>query len=161
MGTYSFLDNTASIAGPGGNFNISGQGVGNAEEGIDIEMVADKNTLTIGADGSPMNSLAASTAAKLIVRLLKTSPVNAQLSALYNTQVISSALHGQNVVTIKNPISGDSITATNVAFKKFPKVAYAKEAGFMEWEFDCGTCVFTLGSGGTVAAAAALVQQSV
>jgi hypothetical protein len=161
MGTYSFNDVNVSITGPGGSFSIGGNGSGNAEEGITIAMTEDKNTMTIGADGTPQHSLHAGKSGHLTVRLLKTSPVNSQLSSLYNTQVVSSALHGQNIVSIRNPITGDSITATNVAFKKLPDVVYAKEAGMQEWAFDCGIISTVLGSGGTVAAAAALVQQSV
>lgn len=161
MATYSFLDTIASITGPGGSFNIGGQGAGNANEGVEVEMVGDKNTQTTGADGSVMNALAAATQSKLRVRLLKTSPVNSQLSSLYNTQKVSSALWGQNVITIQNTTLGDSWTLSQVAFTKFPKVVYSKEGAMNEWEFDAGITASTLGGGGTVASAAALVQQSV
>ena len=49
MPAYSFLDVSVSIDGPGGFFAIDGGGV--AEEGITIEPVGDKNTMTVGADG--------------------------------------------------------------------------------------------------------------
>lgn len=161
MGSYSFLDNAVSISGPGGSFNLAGNGAANADEGIDVEMVSDKNTMTQGADGSTMHSLSASTAAQVTVRLQKTSPVNAMLSSLYNTQQISSSTWGQNVITIKNTVSGDSITLTDVAFKRLPNLKYAKDANVNEWVFDAGKSAWSLGSGGTVASAAALVQQSV
>jgi len=161
MSTYSFLDTSASITGPGGSFTIGGQNTGSAEEGLTIERNADKNTLVVGADGSPMNSLAAREDGKLTVRLNKTSPLNSALSSMYNTQKGSSAAWGQNTISISNTTLGDSWTLTNVAFKKYPKVDYAKEAGIIEWEFDVGYIASTLGGGGTVASAAALVQQSV
>ena len=161
MATYSFLDTTLSITGPGGSFTMGGAGAANSEEGFDIEPVADKNTMTIGADGTPMMSLAARTDSKLTVRLLKTSPINSQLSSLYNTQKVSSAAWGQNVCSFANTTLGDSGTLTNVAFKKQPKITYAKEGGIIEWEFDVGITAITLGGGGTVASAAALVTQAV
>jgi hypothetical protein len=159
--TYSFLDTVATITGAGGSFVIGGTGAANAEEGITMAMLEDKNTMTIGADGTPMHSLHAGQGAHLTVRLLKTSPVNAQLSSMYATQTTSSSLFGQNTITIKNNLSGDSITATGVAFKKFPDVTYAKEGGMMEWTFDAGYIVNSLGGGGTIANAVSLVTGAI
>lgn len=146
MGTYSFLDVQATIVGPGGKFSL-GAGAAVAEEGITVSMDEEKNLKTIGADGAGMNALNASKAGKIIVRLLKTSPVNSQLSSMYALQTTSSAAHGINVFSIRNPISGDSILATQCAFKKFPDVSYAKNAAMLEWEFDAITIDTSLGGG--------------
>jgi hypothetical protein len=124
-----------------------GAGAGAAEEGITVDMVGEKNTMTIGADGTGMHSLHASKAAKATVTLLKTSPTNALLNALYNTQSASSANWGQNLITIGNLATGDSITLQQCAFAKQAKVVYATEGGTMEWEFDCVTNDELLGSG--------------
>jgi hypothetical protein len=134
---YSFLDVQATITGPGGSFNL-GTGAGVAEEGIDIEMSEDKNTMTVGADGTPMHSLHAGNAGTVIVRILKTSPVNAKLQAMYDLQRTSSALWGNNLITINNTASGDNDGCRAVAFKKQPKNTYAKDAGINEWSFDAG-----------------------
>jgi hypothetical protein len=142
---YSFLDVQATIAGPGGSFNL-GNGAGNAEEGIDIEMVEDKNTMTVGADGTPMHSLHAGKAGTVTVRLLKTSPVNAKLQAMYDLQSQSSSLWGQNVISINNTASGDNVGCRSVAFKKSPKNAYAKDGGSNEWVFDAGAIDSILGT---------------
>ena len=144
--TYSFTDVHASISGPGGSFSL-GSGVGNAEEGITIDMIEDKNTMTVGADGSGMHSLHASKAARATVRLLKTSPANAQLSALYNYQAQSSFLWGQNLITISDMARGDQITLRDSAFAKQAPVAYAKDGGFMEWAFEVITRDDLLGTG--------------
>lgn len=144
--TYSFLDVQASITGPGGAFSL-GSGSGNAEEGITVSMVDDKNTMTIGADGSPMHNLHASKAATISVKLLKTSPVNQKLSQMYALQTTSSGLHGQNVITINNPVIGDTITALAVAFKKLPDNVNGKDGGMMDWTFDAGIVDQSLGSG--------------
>jgi len=146
MSTYSFLDVQAVINGPGGLFSL-GAGSGNAEEGISIEFTEDKDRLVTGADGSPMHSLIASKAGKILVRLLKTSPVNSLLQALYAFQTSSSLFHGQNVITVVNPVTGDDYTCTSVAFTKFPRNDYAKDAGMLEWDFNAGVIDPVLGSG--------------
>ena len=133
--TYSFLNVNATIVGPGGAFNI-GQGAGIAEEGITIEANGDKGTMTIGADGTGMHSLHADKSGTLTVRLLKTSPQNAKLQAMYDLQTADSRLYGQNVVTITDTGSNDNHGARGVGFKKKPTVVYAKEGQMMEWTFN-------------------------
>ncbi len=146
MGAYSFLDVAASISGPGGNFQL-GTGSGNAEEGIVVTMVDAKNTMTIGADGSVMHSLHAGKGGTVTVNILKTSPVNAQLTELYNYQTKSSANHGQNTITIRDVARGDTITGQQCAFQKFPDITYAKDGGTQAWVFDAGIIDHQLGSG--------------
>lgn len=146
MATYSFQDVVAAIAGPGGSINMAA-GAAVAEEGITIEAVADKNTMTIGADGRGMHSLAANEASTVTVRLLKTSPVNAQLQMMYNLQTKSSLTHGKNVITVRDVVRGDSITLTQVAFKKRPAINYAKDGGLNEWAFDAVKTTQILGVG--------------
>lgn len=146
MATYSFQDVVAAIVGVGGSINMAA-GAAVAEEGITIEAVADKNTMTIGADGSGMHSLAANEASTVTVRLLKTSPVNAQLQLMYNLQTKSSLTHGKNVITVRDVVRGDSITMTGVAFKKRPAINYAKEGGLVEWTFDAVKTTQILGVG--------------
>src|ERR1700760_4891471 len=109
--TYSFKDVVASITGPGGSFAL-GNGSGAAEEGITVEPTEDINTMTIGADGSGMHSLHADQSGMITVVLLKNSPTNALLQALYNFQTSSSASHGQNTITISNTASGDAMNCT-------------------------------------------------
>lgn len=135
MATYSFQDVQATLVGAGGVINL-GNGAAVSDEGITIAMAGDKNTMVIGADGEGMHSLHADKSGTVTVRLLKTSPTNAKLQALYLAQTASSALHGQNVIVITNPQSGDVTTARSCAFKKKPDLVYAKEGGMMEWTFD-------------------------
>lgn len=91
MSAYSFLDVSAVIDGPGGNFSLTGE---NDQEGISIEPVSDQNTMTEGADGNVMHSLSAGSACTATIRLLKTSPLNAKLNELYKYQTSSAAYHG-------------------------------------------------------------------
>lgn len=144
--TYSFLNVQAAISGPNGAFSL-GAGSGNAEEGITIAMDEDKTTTTLGADGEGMHSLHASKVGTVTVRLLKTSPVNAQLSAMYNADQSSAAVWGQNTITISDTARGDFISARQVAFMKHPDINYAKDGGTVEWTFKAIKIDQLLGAG--------------
>ncbi len=135
MGTYSFIDVQATLVGPTGAIDL-GYGSGAADEGISIDMAGDKNTMMIGADGSGMHSLHADRSGQITVRLLKTSPKNAQLQAMYDAQSLDSALWGQNVITVRHSKSGDITSAIQCAFKRKPNLAYAKDGNTVEWVWD-------------------------
>jgi hypothetical protein len=135
LATYSFEDVQCSIRGPGGGFPL-GAGSANSEEGITVTMDEEKNKKDVGADGAGMNTLRASDAGSISLSLLKTSPVNAQLSQLYNFQKQSSGTWGQNVMTIRNPVTGDEATCQGVAFKKLPDRTDSKDPKMNTWTFD-------------------------
>lgn len=135
MSAYSFMDVTCTLSGPSGEFDL-GYGSSNAEEGISIDMIEDKNTMLIGADGNGMHSLHAGRAGTITVRLLKTSPMNAKLSAAYDMQSMSSALWGKNVMVVRQTASGDQTIATDGAFKRKPNFNYAKDGDIIAWAFD-------------------------
>lgn len=143
--TYSFLDVAATLIGPGGFISL-GAGAGNAEEGITITPTGPKNTMQVGADGYGQHSLRADKSGKVTVRLLKTSPTNQLLSAMYAFQTASGANHGQNILTINDSSRGDVITCQQAAFAKAPDLNYATEAGFNDWEFDAVRIERVLGS---------------
>lgn len=145
MSTYSFLDVSASIVGPGGAFDL-GYGSANAEEGITVAMVEAKNTMTIGADGEVMQSLHAGKGGTITVTLLKTSPTNAKLSAMYAAQSLSSATWGNNVIVVRNSASNDLCSARSVAFQKLPDWQNAKDGGTVAWVFDAGKVDQLLGT---------------
>ncbi len=145
LATYSFLDVVAALVGPGGAISL-GSGAGNAEEGISVEPTEDIDSLTVGADGASMHSLHADRSGHITIRLLKTSPVNSLLAALYNFQTASGSTHGKNVLTIANKVTGDVITCQSTAFKKAPSLTYAKEGGMNEWEFNAGNISRVLGA---------------
>ena len=138
MSTYSFVNITASITGPGGLFTIGGDGAANSEEGITIEMAEDRDNMQIGADGTPMHSLHAGKGGTFTFRLLKTSPVNQQLSLMHDYQQLSSVNWGQNIIVIRNTGSGDIVTGQSCAFKRWPNTTYAKDGGTVEWAFNVG-----------------------
>lgn len=145
MSTYAFADVVATIAGPTGSANLA-YGAGAAEEGITFEPIADKNTMTIGADGTVMHSLHGDKSGRAIIRLLKTSPTNALLHQMYDAQTVSASLHGQNVILCQQKASGDVTTARQCAFKRKPTINYQKEGGIIEWELDVGMLDTVLGT---------------
>lgn len=132
---YSLEDVVATITGPGGSTGL-GYGAAIAKEGISIEMVESKNTMIIGGDGQGVHSLHPGKAAKVTVRLMKTSPVNAILTAMYNLQISSSLFWGQNLIVVTNPVTGDDYSCRQVAFEKFPGITWSEDPGMNEWAFD-------------------------
>jgi hypothetical protein len=132
--TYSFINIAASIVGPGAAFNL-GYGSGDAEEGITVEMIDDKNKMDVGADGSIMHSLRASNAGRVTVRLLKTAPTNALLSACYNFQRFSSGNWGQNSIVLADTARGDLVLASQMAFVKQSDLTYAQDGNYNTWVF--------------------------
>lgn len=145
MSTYSFIDVNATMVGIGGVINL-GNGAAVSEEGITISQVEDKNVQVIGADGEVMNTLRASKAGTVTVRILKTSPVNAQLMAMYDAQSLSSVAWGNNVITVSNPTVGDMHICQKCAFKKKPDINNKKDADILEWVFDAGKVDNILGT---------------
>lgn len=131
---YSFLEVVAAIVGPGGAIPLA-SGAGAAEEGIRITRV-ERNLMTIGAGGEGQHSLKADRSGQVTLTLLKTSPVNAALMAMYNFQTASAANHGQNVITITDKNRNDIHTCQQCAFRKAPDISFASEAGTNEWVFD-------------------------
>lgn len=144
MAAYSFLNVVAAIAGPGAAFNI-GAGAAVAEEGITIAPSEDKNVMVVGADGKAQHTLIASNAGLVTIRLLKTSPVNGQLQLAYDLQAASSALWGQNVITVADKARNEVHTCQACAFKKKPEIVYDKNGPMIEWQFDSQSITSVLG----------------
>ncbi|MCC8364916.1 DUF3277 family protein [Xenorhabdus sp. PB61.4] len=143
--TYSFIDVSATITGVGGSVDL-GNGAATSEEGIVVAMLESKSTMTTGADGEVMHSLHAGKAGTVTVTLLKTSPANAKLMMMYNAQQFSSATWGNNLILIRNKVSGDTIAARSVAFQKIPDISNAKVGNTNSWVFDCGKIDTILGT---------------
>lgn len=145
MAAYSFVSVQCTITGPGGSFTL-GSGAGASEEGIKISRNREKTVQTVGADGKVMYSLIADRTGSVEVHLLKTSDQNSKLMAMYNTQQLSAALWGTNLITLAYPDGGDTSILSEVAFKKAPDLTYAQEGGTNTWEFFAGTVDSNLGT---------------
>lgn len=145
MSTYSFLSVQGGFSGPGGSFQV-GSSAGVAEEGITTSMVEEKDRAEVGADGALMHVLRASNLGKLAIRLLKTSPINAQLMAAYNLQKANPAIWGQNVITVADVNRGDNSSLTQAAFVKKADFTWDKDGKMNEWEF-LGILEESLGTG--------------
>jgi hypothetical protein len=145
--TYSFMDVVATFTDINGDYISLGYGAGIAKEGITTEMLDDKTKMDIGADGVPMHTLRASNAARIMVRLLKTSPTNNMLSTVYGLQKSTPALWGQNFISVRDILQGDVLSAAAVAFARQPVITYAEDASMNEWQFLCGSLDELLGQG--------------
>jgi hypothetical protein len=134
MSTYSFLNVTASIVGPGLAAQI-GSNSGAAKDGLSSEWDEDKTSITTGADGSIMTTLRASMTGRIVVRLMKTSPVNAVLMNAFNFQRASAAATGQNTISIVDKARGDTCKGRQMSFMKGPANVWAEEGNILEWTF--------------------------
>lgn len=143
--SYSFMNVQATLAGPGAIVSL-GYGSGAAKEGLHVEYLEAKDAMTVGADGAIMHSLRAGNAARIMVRLLKTSPVNQQLSIMYNFQRTQASFWGINTLAIRDVQRGDVGAGAQIAFDKHAGVTWAEDANILEWSFT-GNWLQLLGSG--------------
>jgi len=143
--SYSLMNVNATLSGPGAQISL-GYGAAVAKEGITAEMLEEKDGLLVGADGSIMHSLRGGNAGRISVRLLKTAPANAALSIAYNFQRTNASFWGQNILMISDVQRGDVVTATNLAFTKFPTVTWAEDGNTLDWVFT-GNVLELLGLG--------------
>lgn len=132
MATYSFKNFRATLSGPGGNFSV-GSDAGASEEGVSVDMIEDKDTMSTGAGGAIMHSLNASDSGRITIRLLKTSTTNALLSQMYNFQKNNSGSWGQNQFRGADTARGDVVTGSELAFVRQSALGYAKVGNNNEW----------------------------
>lgn len=144
--TYSFTDVQCTMTGPGG-VAVMGGGSGVSKEGITVSPSEDIGTMQIGAGGEVMHSLHAARPGRATIRLLKTSPVNAVLSAMFAVQAASAALWGKNTLVVSDTARGDVVTCLLTAFTKFADLTYAEDGNMNEWSFNVGYISFNLGTG--------------
>lgn len=145
MPSFSFLDVMLSISGPGGSFSIK---EGSAPEGVSYAPDNNMTETVTGADGMIMHSLVeAGKTVTVTINLLKTSPVNAQLSELIASQSQGSATWGQNTISIVDKARGDDITIAEAAFVTIPVNGWAAIAGTIPWSFRGRVTSNKLGAG--------------
>ena len=117
MATYSFMDVSATIVGPGGTVDL-GYGAATAEEGISIAYTEDKNLMTVGADGKVMHTLRCGNSGTVTVSLLKTSPTAKKLQKMFNIQKLGASVWGVNTITIQQTAAKDKIVCLFCAVVK-------------------------------------------
>jgi hypothetical protein len=142
--TYSFLNVSSKLAGPGGAVDL-GASAQVSKEGITITFAEDRDKMDVGADGAAMHTLRANRAGTIVVRLLKTSPTNNALTNMANLQFSSAALHGQNTLIVRDAVRGDLYTCTQVAMVRNPNNVYAEDGNMLEWSFNAGQIIPALG----------------
>lgn len=140
--TYSFLNVSCSLVGPGGSVSLGADGGGIAEEGITFEPIEDIGTMTVGAGGDVMHSLHAGRPGTATIRLLKTSDNNSVLSQLFSYQAADSTLWGQNTITLTDTSLDTSVSAYYVAFRRHAPLTFSKDGNLNEWNFMCGKITF-------------------
>jgi hypothetical protein len=145
LNTYSFKNVNGSLIGPGGAVPL-GTSAGPTEEGITIAFKEEINNMQIAADGLVMHSLRAGRPGRATLRYLKTSPVNAILSLMFNFQQSNSSLWGENVLEFIDQMRGDSNTLIQAAFVKPPDITYDRDGRYNEWSFE-GVLTQILGVG--------------
>jgi hypothetical protein len=145
MGTYSFLDVQASVVGPGLTAQI-GSTSGAAKDGLSTEFDEDKTVITTGSDGTIMTSLRASMTGRVVIRLLKTSPINNVLNTAFNFQRTSSANWGQINLRVVDKARGDVVTGRQMSFLRHASNVWAEEGNILEWTF-VGVVNEVLGAG--------------
>ena len=94
-----------------------------------------------------MHSLHAARPGRATIRLLKTSPVNAVLSAMYAIQAAGSQFWGKNTLVISDTDRGDIITGLFTAFNQFSPITYSEDGDTNSWSFNVGYVSFNLGAG--------------
>lgn len=145
MSAYSFLNVQASIVGPNINAQI-GSSAGSAKEGISVTFDEAKGTVTTGADGAIMSSLHASMTGTIVIRLLKTSALNAVLNQAFNFQRQTAGNWAQNTIRVVDKIRGDVASGAQMQFDKHPDNAWSEDGNILAWEFK-GVVRETLGVG--------------
>lgn len=146
MATYSFLDISVTLVTPTGVISL-GNGSANATDGsVEVEYAESLNKLTVGADGSVMNTLTQNRSGTCKIKLLYSSPQNQALMNAFNLQSLSSSAWGNNSITIRNSKNENLVICTNVAFTKVPNLSLGQDAGQMDWEFSCGRIDSVIGT---------------
>ena len=75
-----------------------------------------------------MHTLRADKSGTVTLTYLKTSPVNAQLQALYDAQSLDSRLWGKNLITRHQPVDGRRDHRRSCAFSKKPDLSTRRTA---------------------------------
>ena len=114
--TYSFTDTMVTVKHPKfGQISLKGEGLGN----ITVTMTTDRTAHDVAADGHIMVSKIAGNNGTLAMNVQQTSDAGKRLIRLFNYLMTApSSEWARTVVTIKNDVNGDNITATGVAPQK-------------------------------------------
>ena len=126
--TYDPMLNVLSFAG----LNITGFA---PDTYISVERNEDAFTLVVGASGEATRSHNRNRSGLVTVTLMASSQSNDALSAIAVADEISGS--GLSVLLLKEAHGTTLVSASNAWIKKLPVVDRAKEAGTVEWVFEC------------------------
>jgi len=104
---------------------------------IKISPKEDRYIARQGVDGETTRSDTGACIVRVTVTVMQTSSANAYFSALYNGDIAADG--GAGVVPLGiTDLGGRSLFASAEAWiPKMPDQTYAKEAGTIDWDFDC------------------------
>ena len=90
-----------------------------------------------GTDGEGTRSATGARHARVTVSVMQTSAANAYFCALYNGDIATEGGAGIVPLSVTDLGGKDLFVAKEAWIVKLPDRAYAKEAGVIDWEFDC------------------------
>lgn len=104
---------------------------------IKISQTEEGFTYKQGVDGEGTRSATGARLARVTITVMQTSAANAYFSALYNGDIATEGGAGIVPIGIKDLGGLDLFASKEAWIVKMPDRAYAKEAGTVDWEFDC------------------------
>lgn len=120
---------------------------GAAEDGIlKVTEADDAFKAKVGADGTVVRSQTGNQLFKATLKLLYTSAINAELSALHVADRLSTNGTGVGPFLLKDNNGSTVFEATSAWITKWPDFEIGKEVGMLEWPIDCVGQLFLGGS---------------
>lgn len=114
-------------------------------DAIMAERYEDNTSMKVGIDGQVGRARNANKTGFFTFKLLPTSSVNAQLSALFALDNLSSDAGVVLPIAIYDGSGADLAVATQAWLKKMPSLTKGKEVGENEWVFDAADMKIFLG----------------
>lgn len=113
------------------------------DDAITAEPMADMSSSKVGIDGDVSRSTSTDRRATVTITLMQTSPSNDVLSALVGIDIITGGR--LCTLTIQNLLQRDLLVAPQAWIKRRTNLAYGREAGDREWQFECLPTVWFVG----------------
>lgn len=116
-------------------------------EFITVEFLSPAFTSKVGSDGKVVHSRTSDRRAKIVIKLMSSSPSNDLLSAVYTADQLARNGAGVGAFMLKDNSGRSLYTAAEVRIMKHPDVAFDREAGAREWELEAAELIpFTGGN---------------
>jgi hypothetical protein len=129
--TYSFSDLAGVISHPtAGSFVFTGQGAGE----VHVNMVTERSTHDVAADGSIMVSKISGNNGSITINVQQTSDLHLWLLRSFNLLWFSDAnMWAVMGIKLRNVRTGTSHLATGVSFQRIPDLPYQAQGQRVSW----------------------------